>query len=92
MYKRQIPFLGSRKPEDAPAELFLGDERVNHQRSRRVGSKDVALMLGITVLYACLLYTSISSPENTVAVWTSSNAYTSLTGPVNVKGIPEAIK
>ena len=56
-----IPRFGGRKPEDTSAELFLGDERANHQRSRRVGGKDVAWMLGITALYALVAYHHLGS-------------------------------
>ena len=39
----------------------MQDEQANHQRSRRVDAKDIALMMGITVLYALLAYYHLGS-------------------------------
>lgn len=69
-----IPHLGGHKPEDAPGELFIGDERANHRRARQVDGKDVALMLGITALYALVAYHHLGSTVSPQTSFTFTQA------------------
>lgn len=56
-----VPFFCGRQAQTPPAGIFMQDEQANHQRSRRVDAKDIALMMGITVLYALLAYYHLGS-------------------------------
>ena len=56
-----VPFFCGRQAQTLSAGVFMQDEQANHQRSRRVDAKDIALMMGITVLYALLAYYHLGS-------------------------------